>query len=298
MSVAVVFLARGIGGGVPALTRFLESYRHHPAGGEHCLYVLMKGWDNEVGRDTARQLAGDVPATVIDLPDDGFDWGAYFRAANRLQEDWILCLNTHSRIECDNWLGLLMAAAAAPGVGAVGCTGSWGTFAPVWQFFNPVAAAVASRKGVLCGTLTLIGAWFMLPLRWSLRTGRFGGFPNPHLRSNAILLRRETLCAFAAAHRFPCHKQDALMLECGRQGLTRFLERRHLRVVVAGADGKSYGSDQWTDSRTFRVPGQRNLIISDNQTRGYDAANLAMRRIMEISAWGPGVRQESTSISS
>tara|TARA_R110002111_G_scaffold232292_1_gene293349 strand:+ start:19 stop:204 length:186 start_codon:yes stop_codon:yes gene_type:complete len=45
MSVAVAFLARGKDGGLPALQAFIESYKSHPSGYEHQLYILAKGWD-------------------------------------------------------------------------------------------------------------------------------------------------------------------------------------------------------------------------------------------------------------
>lgn len=286
MSVAVVFLARGIDGGVPAVVEFMDSYRRHPAGWDHHLYLLAKGWDGEDGYDTMRQHAAEVSATVIDLPDDGFDWGAYFRAAERVSEEWICCLNTHSRIECDNWLGLLMGAAAAPGVGAAGCTGNLGTVAPVRQFIRPIIAEVARNKGLLKALIAGVHAWVMFLYRWPKYVGQFKGFPNPHLRSNAFVMRRGTLRAFAARSQFPSGKYDAFALESGREGLTRFLEHQGLGVRVAGADGTSFTDDQWVDSRTFRALWQDNLVVSDNQTRTYETETRAMRRILEICAWG------------
>ncbi|MGH8247566.1 MAG: hypothetical protein ACREUU_14170, partial [Gammaproteobacteria bacterium] len=124
------------------------------------------------------------------------------------------------------------------------------------------------------------------PMRFALKAPSFPQYPNPHLRSNAFLTRTEVFTEFARNRRIPRTKTDAHRLENGRIGFTRFLNARGLTPVVAGADGKAYGPSAWVDSRTFRVPGQENLLIADNQTRAYDAASRRVRRIMEYSAWG------------
>ena len=51
------------------------------------------------------------------------------------------------------------------------------------------------------------------------------------------------------------------------------------------ADVHSIAKD-WIASGTFRVPGQPNLLIADNQTETYAAADRPMRRILEFAAWG------------
>ena len=286
MSIAVLFLARGIGGGVPAVSRFLQPYHRHPAGHTHQLYGLLKGWEGVEGKDIACAMLAGAGGRIVDLPDDGLDWGAYFRAAECVTEEWICCFNTHSRIEREGWLALLLGGSEVSHVGAIGCTGSWGTIAPVAQFIWPIVRDVTANKGLLKGTIAAMGSWSMLPWQWMRSVKCFAGFPNPHLRSNAFLVRRTDLCAFAAGQCFPRTKNDAFALESGRNGLTRFLEARHRVTRVAGADGTFYSPEQWIDSRTFRVPGQENLIISDNQTRNYETLGRYERRIMELSAWG------------
>jgi len=269
LSVALVYLMRGRDGGNESASGFFHSYRAHPAGCAHELIVAAKGWEGVPGLDDARRAARALSARLIELPDDGYDFGAYFRIARQLDETWLCFLNTHSRIVADDWLAKLRAAADGSGVGAAGATGSWGTLTPSWD------GPGATWRGR--------AIW---PLRFARTIRRFPRFPNPHLRSNAVLLRRELLVAFAEYARHPARKSDAHYLESGRGGLSVFLRSQGLRPVVVGADGRSFDCAEWIASSTYRVPGQANLLVADNQTSTYAAADRRMRRILEFSAWG------------
>ena len=287
MTTAVLFLARGEGNGLAAAEAFFDSYRAHPAGLDHQLTVLAKGWDDAAGHQRLAARARELDAALIELPDDGFDWGAYMRAAPRLGQDWLCCLNTHSRICADGWLATLRAAAERPGVGAAGATGSWGTNTPVFRLLAPTVADYWRRKGsakALSAALRL----YVLRYPWQSLRGApfFPGFPNPHLRSNAFLIRRALFTVFTADKPVPADKRGALVLECGHAGFTRFLAARGLRAVVAGADGQVYEQEHWPDSRTHCVPDRANLLVSDNRTRAYDAAAPFSRREMERAVWG------------
>ncbi|HEX8559483.1 MAG TPA: hypothetical protein VF668_15380, partial [Pyrinomonadaceae bacterium] len=56
--------------------------------------------------------------------------------------------------------------------------------------------------------------------------------------------------------------------------------------LVVGRDGRGYEPAEWAESFTFRRGEQHNLLVSDNQTRYYEAADAATRRRLEESAWG------------
>ena len=231
-------------------------------------------------------MAEEKHAEVMDLPDDGFDWGAYFRAAERLSQEWLVFLNSHSEILHDNWLRIMMDASANEGFSAVGCTGSFGAVAFV-QRFVPAILMEERRNGGVLKSIFWIGLLLVAgPMRWVLRAPSFPQFPNTHLRSNAFLTRRDLFAEFARNHRIPRRKTDAFRLEHGRVSYTRFLGARGLTSIIVGNDGKTYGPDAWMHSPTFRIPGQDNLLITDNQTRAYDTAPRATHHIMEYSAWG------------
>ena len=270
-SISVVYLARGIPAGLEAARAFFASYRAHEAGIEHSLQVIVKGWDGLPGLDRVTELAGSLGAKVIPLQDDGFDIGAYFRAAAQLRDPWVCLLNTNSRIRVHDWLAGLYRAGAGADVGAAGATGSWES-----PFRN--ACAVVRSEGLLRAprSLARVGANWL----------RFPGFPNPHLRSNALLTRTALFREFGERRPIPGSKRDAHRLESGRMGFSAFLRSRRLVPVVCGADGKVYYPPEWPASGTFRSLGQRNLLVADNQTLQYEAQSGAGRRSLQLLTWG------------
>ncbi|MCW5570111.1 MAG: hypothetical protein KIT78_03355, partial [Steroidobacteraceae bacterium] len=186
-SIAVVFLARGIGGGPAAAEAFLDSYALHPAGADHELVLLRKGFADSAEADAVGRLAARHDARLLDLPDDGFDWGAYFRAADRLPHRQLLLLNTHSRLLRDDWLARFLAAAAEPGVGIVGATGSWQSIMPDVRSAWPLVGWVAKNRGVVHGVAEAMQQYGMIATgRLHPRRRNYPPFPNPHLRSNAL----------------------------------------------------------------------------------------------------------------
>ncbi len=286
MSQAVVILLRGVGGGAQAARKFFESYDANPAGLRHDLVVLLKGWEGVAGRDEVLAMAQRHAAAVIELPDDGFDWGAYMRAAAQLPHEWLCFLNTHSRILAFDWLQKLRAAAEGPGVAAAGATGSFGSVLPDLGLLGVRFQDVRERRGIVLAGGAVLRALAGYPKGMARLGPDFGPSPNPHLRSNAFALRREDFLAFAAAASIPASKTQALMLENGRNSLTRFLAKSGRMTVVAGADGRAYPPESWPESGTFWVPGQPNLLVEDNQTKGYRDAGPHRRRFLEKAAWG------------
>ena len=75
-------------------------------------------------------------------------------------------------------------------------------------------------------------------------------------------------------------------MESGRRGFTMYLKSRGLTTLVAGANGQSHDARHWLDSHTFRVPGQPNLLVADNQTTAYEQANINLKKNLEHRAWG------------
>lgn len=266
-----------MGNGLASAEGFFEAYRAHPPGCPHELIVIAKGWAGIEGRNSLERMANEHAARIIDLPDDGYDWGAYMRLAPHLSHEWICFLNTHSRPLIAGWLNLMLEHVQSLKVGAVGATASWGTMIPTWPSLKP--------------------QWEWRLLHYPLRLARnafifvmnvrhFPYFPNPHLRSNAFLVRRELFNEFVQLRDIPRNKRDAHRLESGEIGFTRYLINRGLTPLVVGLNGKNYPPEQWMSSGTFRVPHQPNLLISDNQTSAYNWASQSLKRRLELAAWG------------
>jgi hypothetical protein len=270
-SIAVIYLARGLPGGLQPVQEFFSSYKAHTPGLAHSLRVLVKGWDAVPGLDTVVDMAKALGADVIRVEDDGFDFGAYFRIVPRINENWICFLNTNSRIRFDNWLAFLFQGVQGPQVGAAGATGSWES-----QARNACLALRADSVPMAVRGIARV-AYHGL---------HFPGFPNPHLRSNAILTRTALFGQFAQGRAIPRSKREAHRLESGRFGFAAFLRRRRLNQVVCGADGKVYLPADWPISATFRSLDQRNLLVADYQTSRYETQPSAVRQALQLAAWG------------
>ena len=241
--------------GPEPLERFAASYRTHPAGLEHRLTLVTHGPADQPLRRRCQAVAGDLDAHELAIPASGRDLDAYRVIARELPAQELLLLNSYSQVLATGWLAMLHAALARPGVGLVGCTGSYES-----------ALSAAPR-----------------PLRPWLRR-RYPPFPNPHLRTNAVMMLRERMLALD----WPPggSKRRALELESGRRGITRQVWAAGLRALVVDRHGEAHEPADWPRSLTFRSGRQENLLIADNRTRQYDEADAHRRAELAGYAWG------------
>jgi hypothetical protein len=288
MTTAIAYLAwAGSRQGLGDVTTFCTSYRANPAGRPHRLFIMSTGNWSAAQRNQLTQLAASVAAEIVELSDIGLDWGAYMQLAPKLDEEWLCWLNTYTQLQTADWLDALRSAADQESVGMAGATGSWGSRIPsIRDIPSNVADYYAARGALRAVAYAAYSYLVYLPRQSVQRLSTYPPFPNPHLRSNAFLMRRQLFLDFAAQAPFPANKPDTHALESGRRSLTRYIQSRGLTPVVVGRDRRSYAIEQWFDSGTFRTPGQPNLLIGDNQTRAYDTANSGYRRLLERSTWG------------
>jgi hypothetical protein len=113
---------------------------------------------------------------------------------------------------------------------------------------------------------------------------RFPPFPNPHIRSNGFMVRRTELVSFDPSKIKT--KLDACAFESGAESLTAQLRRKGLASIVVARDGGGYDVSDWSRSGTFRLGDQRNLILTDNQSRGFIEMAPAMRFVHARVTWG------------
>lgn len=284
MPIDLVFLARGINAGMPALQRFIASYEACPPRIEHRLRIIAKGWDAD-GRARVETLARRAGAEVVDQPDDGFDLGAYARYAATTDAPVCAFLNSHSEVLRPGWLAMMARAAEQPGIGAVGCSGSWAT-----TFLSPLVSFAVIRDLLARRRLrpAITHARFfcrVAPASW-LREGRlYPMFPNRHLRTNAFLIATALFRRFARADALPATKRDSHLMECGRGGMTQWLARQGLETRVVTAHGAFAPADWWR-SGGYATPGQPGLLVGDNMTRDYAAYTIDQRRAHEVAVWG------------
>jgi hypothetical protein len=239
------------------LEGFLRAYREMPPGIPHRLVVILNGFHGPhagVLADAQSILTG-VDHQVVLPPRPVPDLPAYFLAAQEVQAERLCFLNSYSRPLAPNWLAMLDAPFADPGVGMVGASSSFES-----------AFGVAPR-------------WLR-----PLRRRDFAPFPNPHLRSNAFVLGRELMLGLR--WQVSRSKRTAWALESGRESISNQVWERGLKVLVVGRDGVAYPPERWRESATFRSGDQRNLLIADNRTEQYATADPTFKGRLEQMAWG------------
>jgi hypothetical protein len=297
-SVGVVYLYRFAEGEVPARA-FLESYCAHPAGTEHDLHVILKGFPDKKSYDSARALFDPVRVNLIELDDTGYDIGSYIAAAKRISNDQLLFFNTFSEVLADRWLSHLCNALNRPGVGLVGATGSWqsqnsGYTAVLLRFAHwvrhPVAYArsyfeLDAGSGVDAAAHRRSLGDIFLKIRGLADVYEFRGYPNPHLRTNAFMIERDR---FLSLRHVPFRrKADVYKFESGRHSLTKQVLAMNLKVLVVDRRGTVYDMKDWRSSSTFWSENQENLMISDNTTRKYSFGSPQLRHLLQNYAWYP-----------
>jgi hypothetical protein len=287
--------------GTGPLRRFLESYDRYAAGVEHRLLILLNGFGRDQDLAPWRQCLESVTHETLMVQGPALDLDAYMQAVDRVPAAYYCFLNSHSVILQERWLELMMSVAAAPSVGAVGASGSWGSQyshmrydvglgGPYRKVFpgREITREVFSRLSrEEVSPASAVGAWTLaLATIRTLTTYAiaFPPFPAPHLRSNCLLVHRDTW--LGSVRTVPSDKFSAYRVENGRRGITSRLRRMGLRPMVAGRDGRAFGAAEWPESRTFWQGHQENLLIEDNQTRAYAEGDSQMRRVLSAYAWG------------
>jgi hypothetical protein len=281
----VVHLVRHANGWEP-FERFMRSYEEHPAGIEHDLVTVFKGFPNHaIPPDYLERLA-PLGGKVLVLDDVGFDIGSYWGTAHLLPYESFCFLNSFSVILDTGWLAKLARHHSQP-VGIVGASGSWeshltgwgehlrqGLLVPPWRIARDPFPA---RRLTARDKAWLIREWLRI------RAG-FPPFPNPHIRTNAFLIRRDLLLDIEVGDLSV--KADALRFESGRRSLTRQVLGRGLQVIVVGRDGAAYPPSDWHASHTFRSGDQTNLMVSDNRTEEWIVTASPLKERQAIGAGG------------
>jgi hypothetical protein len=266
--ICVIHLVRA-SNGIGPLKRFLTSYRSHTAGLEHDLFFILKGFgENEISFEI-ETLLNQYEHHRMDVPDEGYDIGSYIAAAQLLENKFLCFLNSFSEILDDNWLEKLYRYVSTKECGMVSATGSWES-----QYTNSQIVTHRFFSHYLTERL------FAFKIKRN-----FLPFPNPHLRTNGFCISRELFLDFTRGYTFK-NKNDTLIFESGREGISRKIASRGLQLIVVGRNGRGFLPNEWSTSGTFRQGGQENLLVADNQTRQFTNADNSKRIVLSRLAWG------------
>jgi len=260
--------------GIDPVARFFESYERNPAGQQHNLLVIMKGFEENRVPPAYERLLAPFPHQTFFVPDTGFDISAYFAAASNFDHGFYCFLNSYSLILDKDWLQKLYHHALRKDVGIVGATASCESLystvkADGWSLIGD-GASILQRRRLLVELMAF--------------KRHFPTFPNYHIRTNAFMLRRDLLLRVSPGSMQ--RKMDVYRFESGRRSLTRQIIKAGYTPLVVGKDGNAYEKEDWHRSLTFRQGDQNNLLVADNQTEAYAVADAQLKWRLSRMAWG------------
>jgi hypothetical protein len=259
---------------------FIRSYQEHPAGCDHDLIMLYNGIGQEADAAVYHEIlfTAGISYTSYFLP-SGMDIEAYYWIAAQLSHTYILFLNSYSQLLADHWGRFYLDAVSGERTGAVSATGSWQSYYSTVFMRNTYGWEREKSFSVNVRKYKLFVKAF---LYWRLL---FRPFPNPHLRTNAFIIKRELFLSISHPAVFR-NKFTAYVYESGKLGLSGQLLKRGYELLVVDRYGRLYTKDAWKTSAVFWIGGQDNLLVSDNQTLSYDQAGATDKKKLAYLAWG------------
>ena len=124
--------------GIDAVRRFAASYVRYSAGLSHDLVVVFKGFDQQKDLHESRTALEGIDYRGFEMADVGLDIGAYFEAAQRVPNRYVVFLNTHTEISNQGWLSALSRYGVEEGVGVAGAMGSYESLRDTVQILKEV----------------------------------------------------------------------------------------------------------------------------------------------------------------
>ena len=268
----VRFPARDSSKALGDLRRFMESYKKYSAGADHDLYILVKG--PGVERHLTYVLKELPESTgLIWAPDFGYDLGSYTLFAQNFALGYMFVLNQHSEILRSNWLNYYTQLIRDEGAELVGTTASLSSLAD--PYFPPVL-----NLNLMNLALRVIRKITSLRFRW-----RFDSFPNPHIRTNAILVKTSVWLSYFQGRSFKS-KIHCYEAESGKDSFFNFICRSKTKARLVRGDRLSLGYwGDWKGAVPFRNEHQNLLIIADNHTRYFNKMPLWKKTIAQKETW-------------
>jgi hypothetical protein len=305
-------------------SRFIESYKKYPAGCEHFLIIIRKGFEHHESEWSkwCIQLE-EISYELRSYPDERYCFGYQRLIIEDHPDQYILFCTASTEILVDNWLALFMRHARNNRI-----LGHCGSFQSMYSdsvkrrnklrlrigkpkcFPSSVLSAHNNLLKNYCLTRCpyphnwtlfssikhmlkdLLRFLFCIKGKWDMfcNSTNFYPFPNPVLRTSAFMIPPRIL---ESIYYWPdvmslSSKNQEFLFESGKYSLSIQALIAGYELLVVGADGKAYSMTEWQNSKTYRSFNQENLVIADHHTRCYEVASITGKRIFEEDVYGKG----------
>jgi len=248
------------------LINFIKHYKKNKSGLNHTLVICYKLLNNTEIAKTKKYLKNIKYVEFIDpIKKNDWDFGSYKRVSKLFYNKEILFLNSHSYPTCNNWLKKLF----------------------VFKKKNTVIAPTASYES-LVDSIKLKNKFHKI-IRYLIRKynfkKNFDEFPNPHIRTSSFLINSKLFFNFIKFKQLR-NKEDTLKIESGKNGLTKNLKNKGIKIYIVNSDGKKFDEKNWKFSETYCYLNQNKSIISDKHSRKYSKLNNNEKKIIRSRVWG------------
>ena len=248
------------------LNDFINNYKKYKAGARHKLIICLKLFKRNEIIKLRKKLKTLKHIEFIDTcTHNDWDFGSYKRVAKLYYDKDILFLSSHSYPRCNNWLKKLF----------------------IFKNKNTVIAPTASNESLI-DSIKLKNKFYKI-IRYLIRKKRFKNnfneFPNPHFRTSSFLINSKIFYNFIK-NKIIRNKEDTLIIEAGKNGLTNYLKNKKIKIYVVNSDGKKFDENNWKYSETYNFKKKDKSIISDKHTRKYLKLNYNDKIIDRLRVWG------------
>ena len=281
--ISVIYLAWG---GLPIETvkRFFASYEKYASGYPHELLIISREYE---GTDYAliSAYASKYNAHLLKTENTGQDFGAYYTGAKLTDSDYILCMNSHSVIMCDDWiLKLIRAKEKYPQMELIGYGGSWQKSDTYFEYYNEQLKKRYKIKNLVYHMKKNFIRFFnLIDLLSNIQR-----FPNYNVRTHAFFINKKIYIDFIekeCKNRLPHNKVQAYRMETGNHSLSRYVLKLGYDYCVVGRNSEIYRKEDFDKSGTWSSLFE-NYIIQDKQIRIYEALERTKQKILERRVWG------------
>lgn len=254
--------------GIEYLKKFLTSYSKYKSGKKHQLLICFKGFCE---KKETRKWQKIINYEFIDFFENeeknDYDIGSYFRIAEKFENRIILFLDTHTRMNCDNWLKIFLDNFKDKRL--IGATGSYASISS--QFLNFYYRQYSKFQ----------------QFRWGLQhLKKFKLFPNPHLRTTAFMLRGSDIIKLNFNRNKFVKKIETNFFESGRNSITIQLQKKGYEIGIVNSDKNFFKIKDWKLSETYCLGEQSKLVFIDNRTDEYKFSSNKERIKMRKFCWG------------
>ena len=254
--------------GLEYLKKFLDCYTKFKSGAKHKLLICFKGFNNYNEIENWKNiLKCDFIEFFEKSEKNDFDIGSYYRIAEYYPDNLILFLDTHTRMNCDNWLKIFLDNYSDKRL--LGSTGSYASITS--QFFGFYYLQHSKIQ----------------QLWWGLHhLKNFQLFPNPHIRTTGFLLKGSELLELNFKREKFIRKIDTNYFESGRKNITKQLQKKGYKIGIVNADNVFFSVEDWKKSNTYCLNKQDKLVFKDNRTDEFERSSPEMKKKMSKFCWG------------